>query len=202
MLEDYTDGKSLLCLCRDGTLFNWKYTQDVEKHESRSSDTLDSSGATANDWLAKLLRPAIKSSKAAGIKKQQKIRTLAELKQVMTKSGRASVALQQRMRLEIFKSAVAVALQPDHKDAPFLGADGKIYESTKKSFSKYSGLQACASCRSRAQGVSRMFYLPCWWILGKVCITSLSLIPVYNTALSVHLPFYRHLNSPRLSFAV
>ena len=159
MLEDYTDGKSLLCLCRDGTLFNWKYTQDVEKHESRSSDTLDSSGATANDWLAKLLRPAIKSSKAAGIKKQQKIRTLAELKQVMTKSGRASVALQQRMRLEIFKSAVAVALRPDHKDAPFLGADGKIYESIKKSFSKYSGLQACASCRSRAQGVSRMFFI-------------------------------------------
>jgi len=153
MLDDYTDGKSLLCLCRDGSLFNWKYIQDVEKHESRSSDTLDSS------WLAKFLRPAIKSAKVAGLKKHQKIRTLAELKQVMTKSGRASVTLQQRMRLEIFKSAVAVALRPDHKDAPFLGADGKIYESTKKAFGRYSGLQACASCRSRAQGVSVLFFL-------------------------------------------
>ena len=202
MLDDYTDGKSLLCLCRDGTLFNWKYTQDVEKHESRSSDTLDSSGATANDWFSKFLRPAIKSAKVAGLKKQQKIRTLAELKQVMTKSGRASVALQQRMRLEIFKSAVAVALQPDHKDAPFRGADGKIYESSKKAFGKYSGLQACASCRSRAQGVSSMFCLPCWWRLGKVCITFLSLTTIYIYLFPVHLPFYWHLNSRRLSFAV
>ena len=152
LFDDKNDGNSLLCLCRDGTLLSWKFTQNLQKYEASRTDT--SSGAGSDDWLASLLRPAAKSAKAAGIKKRQrKIYTLADLKHVMTKTGRASVALQQRMRLEIFKSAVAVALQSDHKDTPFLGADGKVYESTKKAFSKYSGLQACASCRSRAQGV-------------------------------------------------
>ena len=152
LFDDTTDGKSLLCLCRDGTLFSWKFTQNLQKYEASRADTLN--GANSNDWLASLLRPAAKS-KAAGIKRQRKIHTLADLKHVMTKTGRASQALQQRMRLAIFKSAVTVALQPDHKDTPFLGTDGKVYESTKKAFSKYSGLQACASCRSRSQGVRR-----------------------------------------------
>lgn len=153
LFDDITDGKSLLCLCRDGTLFSWKFTQNLQKYEASRTDT--SNGADSNDWLASLLRPAVKSAKVAGIRKQRKIHTLADLKHVMTKTGRASQVLQQRMRLAIFKSAVTVALHPDHKDTPFLGADGKFYESTKKAFSKYSGLQACASCRSRSQGVRR-----------------------------------------------
>jgi len=161
LFDDNTDGMSLLCLCRDGSLFDWKY-------EASRADA--SNGADSNDWLASLLRPATtKSAKAAGIKRQRKIRMLADLNQVMTKTGRASVALQQRMRLEIFKSAVAVALQPDHKDVPFLGADGKVYESTKKAFSKYSGLQACTSCRSKAQGVRRMEHVclySCYYCLS------------------------------------
>ena len=157
LCDDITDGKSLLCLCRDGTLFRWKFTQNLQKYEASRTDT--SNGVDSNDWLESLLRPAAKSAKAAGIKRQRKIFTLADLKHVMTKTGRVSQALQQRMRLAIFKSAVAVALQPDHKDTPFLGADGKVYESTKKAFSKYSGLQACASCRSRSQGVRRLGYV-------------------------------------------
>ena len=161
LFDDITDGKSLLCLCRDGTLFSWKFTQNLQKYEASRTGT--SNDADSNDWLASLLRPVAKSAKTAGIKRQRKIHTLADLKHVMTKTGRASQALQQRMRLAIFKSAVTVALQTDHKDTPFLGADGKVYESTKKAFSKYSGLQACASCRSRSQGVRRWGYTLFAW---------------------------------------
>mmetsp|Transcript_9527 Transcript_9527/g.20470 ORF Transcript_9527/g.20470 Transcript_9527/m.20470 type:complete len:1022 (+) Transcript_9527:602-3667(+) len=144
---------SLISLCRDGTLHKWDFKAVATKYQTQKAAGVNLSNGTETDkdWLSSFVSPAVAKGLIGG-KKKQKPRSLAELKRVMTKSGRASQALQQKMRLAIFKASVAVALQPDRKDMPFLGADGKLYESTKKAFSRYSGLAACASCRAVAQG--------------------------------------------------
>lgn len=162
--------KSLISMCRDGTLHKWEYGDmivSMRKAKQQRVASNDLMFPSESDWISVFLHneaimPA-SSSKVVRKKEPPKstsrgramIHSIDELKIIMNASnGHSSLDKRRRMQISILKASIERSRDRKLKDGPFLGADGKTYESLKRAFALFSGLKACQICRASAQGVS------------------------------------------------
>ncbi len=167
----FTDAKTCMTLCRDGSLHLWNYgavsnqevnfqirrlswdntTQEIECGVIPAAAVLSNLAGTTTSAL--LIPHSNPPAKALG---------LQSLKRIMTCDGNPHPTgeqknLRDRMRLAIIKAAYEHASNSDWQkfpETPFIGADGKVYRYIKKAFATFSGMRPCRHCRRSNRGVS------------------------------------------------
>jgi hypothetical protein len=165
----FNESKSLISLCRDGSIHLWNYAVVSEKEidfqirkASWDLTTYEIEGGVI-PAAAVLSNLAGKTTSALLIPHSNppaEVLSLEALKKIMTCDGSRNPSKDQRklrdcMRLSIIKAAYEHASNPDWRkfpETPFIGADGKVYRYIKKAFATFSGMRPCRKCRRAAKG--------------------------------------------------
>ena len=158
--------QNLATICRDGTIHSWDYgkvnalPKNSNKINHNPLHQLNNGHMNRrNSQSDCVLTAAAALSTLSGRRSNKltggKIRKMKYLRRIMTSSG--DEKLKNHMRNCIIQAAYEHANNPIWNkvpDAPFLGADGQMYEHLKKAFALFSGMRPCTTCRNQSQGVS------------------------------------------------
>ncbi len=164
----FTGFKSLVSLCRDGSIKPWGYGHVSEKNLNSSWDFTDTEieggVVPAAAVLANLAGKSTSSLLVPHSNPSVHVFGIKTLKDIMMCVGIGShqptedqKRLKDCMRLSIIKAAYEHASNPEWSQFPetsFIGADGRVYKYVKYAFARFSGMRPCTKCQMANNGVS------------------------------------------------
>ena len=162
--------KSLVSLCRDGSLYLWQYgvigdakiDLEIKKPSWMEVGQIEGRVLTAAATLSNLSGKSGSALLLPESYPSSRVLKLERLRQIMTCDGDSCPSkekrdLRDKMRFSIIKAAYEHATHPEWQklpETPFIGADGKKYAFIKKAFAEFSGMKPCIKCRKLTKGVS------------------------------------------------
>lgn len=168
----FTGFKSLVSLCRDGSIKPWGYGDISGKNldslmRQVSWDLTDSEieggVVPAAAVLANLAGKSTSSLLVPHSNPSVNVYGIETLKDIMMCVGNnqpteGEKRLKDCMRLSIIKAAYEHASNPEWSQFPetsFIGADGRVYKYVKYAFASFSGMRPCTKCQMTNNGVSK-----------------------------------------------